>query len=165
LINASRFICSFICEYFSKNFRFSLSQQYGFKPVRGQSLINFVASDFESGWKSYICVESCQRLLSQLLCPRMQSAQAVRPTPNNYDLTSHGLRDSTSRANEANSGCRIHAWALSRKYPSTEEIGLIFPTRRMIRDLKPHLQNIAGRYAIAFYCRAEDCLWIFTSPD
>jgi hypothetical protein len=44
------------------------------------------------------------------------------------------------------------------KYPFTEEIGLIFAARRMVRNIKPHLQDIADRYAIAFHGRAENGL-------
>src|SRR5262249_57646885 len=43
----------------------------------------------------------------------------------------------------------------------TRRQSLLFAARGMARDIKPHLQNIADRYAIAFNCCPEDCLWVF----
>src|SRR6266566_1300327 len=45
-----------------------------------------------------------------------------------------------------------------RNYSFTKKISLSFASCRVIRDIKPHLQNIAGRYTVAFHGRAEDCL-------
>ena len=46
------------------------------------------------------------------------------------------------------------------KYPFAKEIGLISAACWVIRDVQPHLQNIAGRNTVAFDGRAEDCFWV-----
>jgi hypothetical protein len=46
---------------------FVVSKKFGFKPVRGEPLINFVARHFESRGKSDVRVEGCQWFVSRLL--------------------------------------------------------------------------------------------------
>ena len=65
-------------------------------------------------------------------------------------------------------GIRIHGLALGenlRKHPLMENIGLIFPARRMIRDIEPNLQNIGGRDTVALYCCAEHSFRISRNSD
>ena len=46
------------------------------------------------------------------------------------------------------------------EYPFAKEIGLIFAARRVIRDIQPHMQNIANRYTVMFDSGAEDCFGV-----